>query len=352
MVEELFSLKWESHTDYMRQTLHQMMTNTSLTDVTLVSSDQAYFKAHKAILGAGSSIFHDIVNQTSKTNDPFIFLRGIDGFILKSILSFIYLGEVHIEHEKLDELLKASKDLAIRGLTQKDSEAISGNQGSINDMVENLDNEASVVKEELIDDLQQEDIMDSENEPEPQKLDVKEQEGIDEENYLIKKPTAISNEEDTDSLTVRDGSWCFYGSSHLRDSTTFSCPSCSKDYKNARVYEDHLKSAHQIIKTVPKPRIACRLQHQGQNIVQSIQWDQMGSHLLRVHKISKPSGLHFFRGFESHDNGDTCTVVWRRRGEEDPVPPSDLSRAKMNPIQNNVTLQQLFNNVGFRQERV
>ena len=340
MVEELFSLKWESHTDYMRQTLHQMMSDTSLTDVTLVSSDQAYFKAHKAILSAGSSIFYDIVNQTNG-NIPIIFMRGIDGFILKSILSFMYLGEVRIEHEKLDDLLKASKDLAISGLSLKDSEANSGKQSSINDIVKNLDDEANVVKEEVIEELNQE------NEPEPQLLDGQEQEGIDEDNYLIKKSVVImSNEEDTDNLTVRDGSWCFFSSSHLKDFTTFTCPSCSKDYKNARVYEDHLKAAHQIIKTVPKPRVACRLQHQGQNFVQSIQWDQIGSHLLRVHKISKPSGLHFFRGFESHDNGVTCSVVWRRRGEDDPVPPSDLSRSKLN--QNNVTLQQLFNSVSFR----
>ena len=321
-----------------------MMSDTSLTDVTLVSSDQAYFKAHKAILSAGSSIFHDIVNQTNG-NIPFIFMRGIDGFILKSILSFIYLGEVRIAHEKLDELLKASKDLAISGLSLKDSEANSGKQISINDTVKNLDDEANVVKEEVIEELNQEGMMDAENEPEPQLQNGQEQEGISEDNYLIKK-TVMSNEEDTDSLTVRDGSWCFFSSSHLKDFTTFTCPSCSKDYKNARVYEEHLKAALQIIKSVPKPRVTCRLQHQGQNLVQSIQWDQIGSHLLRVHKISKPSGLHFFRGFESHDNGDTCSVVWRRRGEDDPVPPSDLSRSNLN--QNNVTLQQLFNSVSFR----
>ena len=96
MVEENFNLQWKSHTDFMRQTLHQMMSDTSLTDVTLVSSDQAYFKAHKAILSGGSSIFHDIVNQT-KVHDPFIFMRGIDRYSLKSIVSFIYLGEVSTE---------------------------------------------------------------------------------------------------------------------------------------------------------------------------------------------------------------------------------------------------------------
>ena len=226
MVEENFNLQWKSHTDYMRQTLHQMMSDTSLTDVTLVSSDQAYFKAHKAILSAGSSIFHDIVNQT-KVHDPFIFMRGIDGFILKSILSFIYLGEVSIEHQKIDEFLKSSKDLAIRGLCINDSEANLGNLSSINNTAKTLDDEATMVKEETMYEQDQEgtekdmkdpknsdnepeqqfkygqdqdglnesnspsekavDSTGSDNDPEQHLLDEVEQEGIDEDDYFIKK---------------------------------------------------------------------------------------------------------------------------------------------------------------------
>ena len=125
------------------------------------------------------------------------------------------------------------------------------------------------------------------------------------------------------SLMVKNGSWCFFRASPLKNATTFTCPSCSKDYKDARVYQDHLQSAHKITETVPKPRVTCRLKHKDQNVVASIQWDQMANHLARVHKISKPSGQHFFRGFESFDNGVTCSVVWRKRGEDDPVPPSE-----------------------------
>lgn len=121
MVEENFVLKWKSHTDQMRQTLHQMMITESLTDVTLVSSDQLYFKAHKVVIGAGSNIFNEIVNKT-QVNDSFIFMRGITGKDLKSILSFIYLGEVSIDHERMNEFLEIARDLSIRGLSTKENE--------------------------------------------------------------------------------------------------------------------------------------------------------------------------------------------------------------------------------------
>ena len=129
MVDENFVLKWKSHTDQMRQTLHEMMTTESLTDVTIVSSDQLYFKAHKVVLGAGSRIFNDIVNKMH-ANDSFIFMRGINGKDLKSILSFVYLGEVSVDQERMNEFLETAKDLAIRGLSKQERDTNSKNHES------------------------------------------------------------------------------------------------------------------------------------------------------------------------------------------------------------------------------
>ena len=122
MVEENFVLKWKNHTEQMRKSLHQMMMTESVTDVTLVSSDQLYFKAHKVVIGAGSSIFNDIVNKTH-VNDTFIFMRGVTGNDLKSILSFVYLGEVSIDHERMNEFLEIARDLGIKGLSANTRES-------------------------------------------------------------------------------------------------------------------------------------------------------------------------------------------------------------------------------------
>ena len=123
------------------------------------------------------------------------------------------------------------------------------------------------------------------------------------------------------SLAVKDGDWIFYRASPLKEDTKLECPQCSKVYKEARVLQNHLKTVHQITQDVPKPRVTCRLPHTD-NVVKTIQWDQITNHLLRVHKIPKPSKLHFFRGFTSQEGGANCSVVWRKKGEEDPVPPS------------------------------
>ena len=174
MVEENFVLKWKSHTDQMRQSLHQMMISESLTDVTLVSSDQLYFKAHKVVIGAGSSIFNDIVNKT-KVNDSFVFMRGVTGKDLKSILSFVYLGEVSIDHERMNEFLEIARDLGIKGLSanSRESETSAKNHEKsnrdtdvdVNEEMTETEHESfsyEVVKEEDTDEpVEEEVIMDS-----------------------------------------------------------------------------------------------------------------------------------------------------------------------------------------------
>ncbi len=128
------------------------------------------------------------------------------------------------------------------------------------------------------------------------------------------------------SLAVKDGNWIFFRASPLKENTKFECPECSKVYKDARSLQDHLKSIHEITQNVPKPRVTCRLPHTD-NLLHTIQWDQITNHLLRVHKIPKPSKLHFFRGFESQDGGANCKVVWRKKEEQDPKPPSQQNAA-------------------------
>ena len=169
MVEENFLLKWKSHTDQLRQSLHQMMISESVTDVTLVSSDQLYFKAHKVVIGAGSSILNDIVNKT-KVNDSFIFMRGVTGKDLKSILSFVYLGEVSIDRERMNEFLEIARDLGIKGLSVRESETNAKNHENLNrdtdvdvneKMTENEHESFSyeVVKEEDIDEHFEEQVI-------------------------------------------------------------------------------------------------------------------------------------------------------------------------------------------------
>ena len=141
----------------------------------------------------------------------------------------------------------------------------------------------------------------------------------------------LLDQEWNSTLALKDGEWIFFRASPLKENTKFICPTCSREYKDARVYQDHLKSAHQITQNVPKPRVTCRLPHTD-SLTHTVQWDQITNHLLRVHKIPKPSKLHFFRGFESQEGGANCKVVWRKRDEQDPEPPSQKNAAVVDSV--------------------
>ena len=84
------------------------------TDVTLACDDNHQVVAHKVILAAASSFFSEIL-KANRHPHPLIYLRGVKGRCLDSVLDFIYHGEVNIEKEHLEEFLKFGGELQING---------------------------------------------------------------------------------------------------------------------------------------------------------------------------------------------------------------------------------------------
>ena len=64
MNQEKFNLIWHTYTDHLREMLHDMMTATEMTDITLVSEGRKHFKAHKVVLSACSPVFKSIFSDT------------------------------------------------------------------------------------------------------------------------------------------------------------------------------------------------------------------------------------------------------------------------------------------------
>ena len=85
------------------------------TDVTLACDDNHQVVAHKVILAAASSFFSEIL-KANRHPHPLIYLRGVKGRCLDSVLDFIYHGEVNIEKEHLEEFLQFGGELQIKGL--------------------------------------------------------------------------------------------------------------------------------------------------------------------------------------------------------------------------------------------
>merc|ERR1719318_693537 len=117
MDQNLISLKSKFFHTNISSRLSDFYTETSYTDVTLVSDDQIQFQAHKFVLSACSPILKNLLLNNPHSR-PLIYLRSIKHQELESILQFIYLGEARFYEDNMDRFMEAAKDLQIKQLAE------------------------------------------------------------------------------------------------------------------------------------------------------------------------------------------------------------------------------------------
>ena len=110
-----YFLKWNEFEADSRSVFKEMRDDKDFTDVTLACDDHTEVEAHKVILASSSSFFRQILKKR-KHPHPLIYLRGVKGKDLVSILDFIYHGEVNISNDNLEEFLQIAEELQIKGL--------------------------------------------------------------------------------------------------------------------------------------------------------------------------------------------------------------------------------------------
>ncbi|XP_028035837.1 longitudinals lacking protein, isoforms H/M/V-like [Bombyx mandarina] len=115
MANQEISLKWNGYQSNILTNVKELYRDEGLSDVTLVSDGQC-FKAHKVILSANSSVFKSIFQQNPH-KDPIIVLHDINTASLKTLLTFMYNGEVNVTEEFLPILLKTAEILRVCGLS-------------------------------------------------------------------------------------------------------------------------------------------------------------------------------------------------------------------------------------------
>ena len=134
--------------------------------------------------------------------------------------------------------------------------------------------------------------------------------------------TKLGMENEPNEIITHQGDWLFYKASPLKEQKkTYLCEGegCDKTYSNHKYYQAHLKKVHDIIKKIEPPRVTCRLEHP--KATKPIAFDQIGSHLKRVHGITKENEGDDFRGFLSTDGGATHRPIWLPADAADPEPP-------------------------------
>lgn len=104
----------------MLSVFDQLLHAETFTDVTLAVDGQL-LKAHKMVLSACSPYFQALfVNHQEK--HPIVILKDVPYADMKSLLDFMYRGEVSVDQERLTAFLKVAESLRIKGLTEVNEE--------------------------------------------------------------------------------------------------------------------------------------------------------------------------------------------------------------------------------------
>ena len=109
-MSEKFNLKWNDFQTTVLQSFKSIRTDKDFLNVTLVTDDEVQIEAHKVILAASSPFLANILKK-SPHKHPLIYLSGISSINLNLILDYVYLGEVQLFQEQLDDFLQASSKL-------------------------------------------------------------------------------------------------------------------------------------------------------------------------------------------------------------------------------------------------
>ena len=111
------NLIWQTFSEHLQLMLKDLHQHQIYCDVTLVCDDQTQFKAHKFVLSACSPVFKKIIDNNPSQN-PLIYLRGIQSYELESLLQLMHLGEGKFYCKRMREFIKVAKDLEVKEISK------------------------------------------------------------------------------------------------------------------------------------------------------------------------------------------------------------------------------------------
>ncbi|CAF4812617.1 unnamed protein product [Pieris macdunnoughi] len=117
MGSEHYCLRWNNHQSNLLGVFSQLLQDESLVDVTLACSEGASIRAHKVVLSACSSYFRSLfVDHPSR--HPIVILKDVGLEELRTLVDFMYKGEVNVQYCQLPALLKTAESLQVKGLAE------------------------------------------------------------------------------------------------------------------------------------------------------------------------------------------------------------------------------------------
>lgn len=98
-MSQVFCLRWNNHRNNLLTVFDHLLETEAFCDVTLACED-ASIKCHKMILSASSTYFQTLFMENS-CDHPIVFLKDIKYAEIKTILDYMYKGEVNVAQEEL-----------------------------------------------------------------------------------------------------------------------------------------------------------------------------------------------------------------------------------------------------------
>ncbi|CAI6355161.1 unnamed protein product [Macrosiphum euphorbiae] len=120
----LFQLRWSNHQSTLISLFDTLLESGALSDCTLAAEGQ-YLKAHKVVLSACSPYLELLLSQHNEKH-PIVILKDVMFQDLKSLMDYMYRGEIKISNNQLSSFMRAAESLQIKGLC-----VASGNEDSI-----------------------------------------------------------------------------------------------------------------------------------------------------------------------------------------------------------------------------
>ncbi|XP_071442727.1 protein tramtrack, beta isoform isoform X2 [Hetaerina americana] len=109
-----FCLRWNNHQPNFVSVFTNLLNNESLVDVTLAAEGRQ-LRAHRVVLSACSSYFQNLF-AANPCQHPIVILKDVKFSDLKTMVDFMYYGEVNVSQDQLPSILKTAEMLMIKGL--------------------------------------------------------------------------------------------------------------------------------------------------------------------------------------------------------------------------------------------
>lgn len=110
-----YCLRWNNHKSNLVEILESLIKMECYVDCTIYVDNHVQFKAHRVVLAACSPYFQLILQDAPQEHCSIIF-PGVQEFEMRTLLEYIYAGEVNIAESQIPRIMKIAKMLEVKGL--------------------------------------------------------------------------------------------------------------------------------------------------------------------------------------------------------------------------------------------